>query len=61
MRYCQLLALALVTSSLTALPAAADEVRYYVENGVTYRETRRMVRRPVVETQWQETAQTVYR
>ena len=44
-----------------ALPAAADEVRYYTENGVTYRETRRLVQRPVTETRTQQSTRTVYR
>lgn len=43
------------------LPAAADEVRYYTENGVTYRETRRLVQRPVTETSTQQSTRTVYR
>ena len=39
----------------------ADEVHYYQENGVTYRETRRYVTRPVVETKTQQTTRTVYK
>jgi hypothetical protein len=41
--------------------AAADDVRYYTENGVTYRETRRIVKRPVSETRIHEQQRTVYR
>jgi hypothetical protein len=41
--------------------AAADEVRYYEENGVTYRETRRVVRRPISEVVSQPVDRTVYR
>jgi hypothetical protein len=37
------------------------EVRYYEKGGVTYRETRQVVQRPVAETQMQESTQTVYR
>jgi hypothetical protein len=40
---------------------SADEVRYYDQDGVTYRETRRVVQRPVIETQTRESTQTVYR
>jgi hypothetical protein len=40
---------------------SADEVRYYDKDGVTYRETRRVVQRPVLETQTRESTQTVYR
>ena len=32
---------------LIALPAAADDVRYVQQNGVTYRETTRVERQPV--------------
>jgi hypothetical protein len=39
----------------------ASEVRYFVEDGVTYRETRRRVRRPVSETQVADREVTVYR
>lgn len=41
--------------------AHADEVRYFEEDGVTYQETRRVVRRPVVETYLEPRQQTVYR
>ncbi|MGW8256906.1 MAG: hypothetical protein ACWGMZ_05425 [Thermoguttaceae bacterium] len=44
-----------------AATAAADEVRYYNENGITYRETRRTVQRPVCETKMQHTTRTVYK
>lgn len=40
---------------------AADEVVYYEENGVTYRETRRIVRKPVTETRVEPRERTVYR
>ncbi len=39
----------------------AGEVRYYEQNGVTYRETRQVVQRPVYETEMRPTTQTVYR
>ncbi len=41
--------------------AAAEEVRYYEKDGVTYRETRRIVQRPVTETEIRQSTQTVYR
>jgi hypothetical protein len=40
---------------------AAEEARLYEEGGVTFRETVRTVRRPVVQTEWQQREQTVYR
>ncbi|MFZ5831100.1 MAG: hypothetical protein ACOY3P_13505 [Planctomycetota bacterium] len=55
------IALALTAVLSIAGGAAADEVRYYVENGVTYRETRRTEQRPVYRTTLQPTTQTVYR
>ena len=62
----QLLAIAAAISFVGALSAAADsavadEVRYYDEGGVTYRETRRVVRRPICESQLRPSTQTVYR
>jgi hypothetical protein len=39
----------------------ADEPRYVTENGVTYRETREVERRPTAETRWEERTQTVYK
>ncbi|MBN2476591.1 MAG: hypothetical protein JXB62_18415 [Pirellulales bacterium] len=38
-----------------------EEVRYYEKDGVTYRETRRVVQRPICETQMQTSTKTVYR
>lgn len=38
---------------------AADEVRYFEKDGVTYRETRRVVQRPMVETRLEQREQTV--
>jgi hypothetical protein len=57
------------TRSLAFLPACcllaslavADEVRYVEKDGVTYQETRRVIRRPIVETTMQPREQTVYR
>ena len=39
---------------------AQDGVRYYQDGGVTYREVRRVVQRPVVETRLEQRQQTVY-
>lgn len=41
--------------------ALANQVRIYEENGITYRETRRTVRRPVVDTEMRDCTRTVYR
>lgn len=57
----QLLATAILASLAGASPAGADEVRYYQKGGITYRETRRIVRRPITETRVQPSARTVYR
>lgn len=55
----QLLAILVVVP--LAIAARADEVRYYEENGITYRETTRTVRQRVPETRVEEVPQTVYR
>lgn len=44
-----------------ALSVRANEVRYYEQNGITYRETRQVVHRPVYQTEMRPTTQTVYR
>ncbi|MDZ7615568.1 MAG: hypothetical protein U1E05_01105, partial [Patescibacteria group bacterium] len=41
--------------------ATAGEVRYYEQNGITYRETRQTVQRPVYQTEMRPATQTVYR
>ncbi len=38
----------------------ADDVRYYDENGVTYRETKHSVQRPMAETHYEDRQQTIY-
>jgi hypothetical protein len=53
-----LIVLALLAAG--ASEAMADEVRYCQQDGVTYRETRRVVRRPVTETRMESRTQTVY-
>ena len=53
--------LPLVALALSPAQAQAEEVRFYEENGVTFRESVRTVRRPVVQTEWHEREQTVYR
>lgn len=54
---------AAVIVALVVLPRAvpADEVRFYQKDGVTYREIRRTVERPVVDVQLQEQKETIYR
>jgi len=39
----------------------ADDVRYYEQNGVTYRETRHTIQRPVWATRYEQREQTVYK
>jgi len=57
----QLLAATVIACLLGVPSAKGDEVRYYEKDGVTYRETRQVVRRPVCETQLRPATQTVYR
>lgn len=54
-------ALMFTVALVAAGSSAAGEVRYYEENGVTYREVRETVSRPVAETSYQTRQQTVYR
>lgn len=51
--------LCLTFCSLDAV--AQPSIRYYTENGVTYKETRSTVRRPVVEKRMEQREKTVYR
>ena len=44
-----------------AVTAGADEVRYYQQDGITYRETRRVIQRPIVETRFEQREQVFYR
>ncbi|HVW38293.1 MAG TPA: hypothetical protein VHB99_13350 [Pirellulales bacterium] len=53
------LAVALVAPLVFCISARADEVRDYEENGVTYRETRRVVNEPVTDVQCVEQQRTV--
>jgi len=55
-----ILILALLGAAATC-DAVANEVRYYEQDGVTYRETRQVVQRPVYQTEMQPATQTVYR
>jgi hypothetical protein len=41
--------------------AVADEVRYYDKDGLTYRESRRVINRPIMETRYQDCPRTIYR
>lgn len=56
-----LVALIALVQAWTAAAAQAEEVRYYQQDGVTYRETRRTVTRPISETRYEQREQTVYR
>ena len=53
--------IALLVSYLAATAAAADDVRYYQQNGVTYRETRTVVKQPVNDVQYRDLQHTFYR
>jgi hypothetical protein len=57
-RHCEL---AMLICGVLSGVAGADEVRYYEQNGVTYRETRHKVSQPVPQTQLVDHPQTVYR
>ena len=50
-----------LTAGVFLLGTARGEERYYVENGVTYHETRERVQRPITEIVQQPTTRTVYR
>ncbi len=52
------LALGLIVAA--SATARADDVRYYQENGVTYRESRYTIGHPVVETHLEPQQHTVY-
>ena len=57
-----LLSAIVVLSAIVGPPlASADEVRYFDRDGITYRETRRVVRRPVATTKIEEREKIVYR
>ena len=51
----------LVLAVCAARSSAQDAPRYFEKDGVTYRETRQVVRRPVVETHMEARECTVYR
>jgi len=55
----QLIAVAVLAA--LAATAGGDEVSFVTENGIVYRQTRRMAARPVAETQMQQSTRTVYR
>lgn len=59
-RWNLLAALALIPIT-TAAAARGAEVRYYEKDGVTYRETRKTVQRPITETHYETRERTVYR
>lgn len=57
----RLLPLAPAIFFIASWAGANEEVRYFEKDGVTYRETRRVVQQPVVETRSEASTQTVYR
>jgi hypothetical protein len=57
----RIVAVALLSSLASLSGAWADDVTYFEKDGVTYRETRRKVTRPVTELQYQDRPQTVLR
>lgn len=61
MRFASRLVYAGCFGLLLAATAVAEDVRYVTENGVTYRETRERILRPLTETRYEERQQTVYR
>ncbi len=48
-------------AALAAPVALADDVRYYVDNGIQYRETTQVTQRPVTETRYEPQQTTVLR
>ena len=56
-----ILGLGLAIVFLFSIPALAQEVRYVERDGVTWRETRRIVQQPVTSTEWQTQERTVYK
>jgi len=53
--------LAALAAGLLTVPAIGEDIRYYEENGVTYRESRRTVHRPITETEYIDRDRVVYR
>lgn len=53
--------LAALVCLASGVVAVAQETRFYEENGVTYRETKQKVQRPIAETRWDNQQRTVYR
>lgn len=60
-RFAKPAAWAMLLLASRAATSAADDVKYFEKDGVTYRETRQVVRRPVVETKLEARDCTVYR
>lgn len=54
------LAIAICLPLIMATQSLAQDTRYYEQDGVTYRETRQVVQRPVTETKIHEQQETVY-
>src|SRR6266404_5604036 len=54
------LALAFILPFSVPLMARADDVQYFEKDGVTYRETKHTIHRPVAEMHYEDRQQTVY-
>ncbi len=52
---------ALGSGAIASSVALGADVRYYEQDGITYRETRQVIRRPVTTTHYEQRQQTVYR
>ena len=55
------LTIAVLVQAIAAPLALADDVKFFDKDGIRYKETTRVVRRPVVETRYEQRQQTVYR
>jgi hypothetical protein len=56
-----LAALILLAAASQAAPILADDVQYYDQNGITYRQTTQTVKRPITETHLEARESIVYR
>lgn len=61
MRYALRIGFVLIVCSATMARGQDQDVRFYEQGGITYRETKTKVRRPVREIEYQDQQQTFYR
>ena len=61
MRYLRRFCFVLTCASVTTAIGQEQDVRFYEQGGITYRETKTKVRRPVRELEYQDQQQTFYR